>query len=173
MDPFAELADEARAADARRALAQGRWLRAQAAEEATLAGTLVDLCESGAAVSVRSRSGRTYRGAVSSVGGDFVTIDGGTYVRLDAVVAVRSDAVAFAGDDRPPRRDIRLVDVLADLAPDRPTVVVVPMSGGDDALRGELVAVGVDVVALALDGDVARSRCHVALDAIAEVVVTG
>jgi hypothetical protein len=175
VDPFAELADEARAAEARRALVQSRWLRAQAAEEASLAGVLVDLCEAGVAVSLRSRSGRTHRGTVSSVGGDFVAV-GDALVRLDAVVAVRTDTVAGASSgDRATTaaraRDVRLADVLADLAGARRSVVVVPASAADDALRGEVDAVGIDVVTLLLDGDAPRTRCYVPLEAIAEVLV--
>jgi hypothetical protein len=171
-DPYAALADESRAADAAQRRAQTRWLHQQLAEEATLASTLVDLAESGSLVSVRSRSGRQYRGAVQSVGGDFAVV-GDAWIRLDAIVAVRSDPTRRAGaaaGERASTRPTRLVDALADIAPDRPTIVVVPVGG--EPLRGELRAVGLDVVTLTLDGD-PDSRCYVALDALAEVLVAG
>lgn len=169
-DPYAELTDEAAAADAVRQRVQTRWLRRQAAEEATLAGTFVDLAESGADVAVRSRSGRVYRGAVTSVGGDFVVV-GDAWIRLAAVVAVRTAASGPAPvGDRVAPRDVRLADALGELAPDRPEVLVVPVTG--DAMRGELHGVGLDVLTLVLAGDVS-THCHVALDAIAEVTVSG
>jgi hypothetical protein len=169
VDPFDELADEARAADAVRHRTQARWLRQQAAEEATLVGLLVDLSERGDAVSLRSASGRTHRGAVSFVGGDHVVVGDGVWVRLAAVVAVRFEG-DVAGGDRGAVRDTRLVESLAEVAPDRPAVVVVTFDG--TAMRGELVSAGTDVVTVVLDGDGAQ-RCAVAVDAIAEVIVVG
>jgi hypothetical protein len=169
VDPFDELADEARAADAVRRRSHARWLRRQAAEEATLVGVLVDLSERGDVVALRSASGRTHRGPVSFVGGDHVVVADEVWVRLAAVVAVR-----FTGDiatgDRAAVRDTRLVESLAELAPDRPAVVVVTFDGA--SMRGELVGAGTDLVTLVLDGDRSQ-RCVVAVDAIAEVIVTG
>lgn len=171
-DPYAALADESRAADAAQRRTQTRWLHQQLAEEATLAGTLVDLAESGSLVSVRSRSGRQYRGSVQSVGADFAVV-GDAWIRLDAIVAVRSDPTRradTAAGERAPVLTTRLGHALADIAADRPTIVVVPVSG--EPIRGELRAVGLDVMTLTLDGD-PRGRCYVALDAVAEVVVAG
>jgi hypothetical protein len=169
VDAFDELADEARAADAVRRRSQARWLRQQAAEEATLVGVLVDLSEHGGVVSLRSASGRTHRGPVSFVGGDHVVVGGDTWVRLAAVVAVRLTGDVVTGD-RTAARDTRLVESLAELTADRPAVVVVAFDGS--SMRGELVSAGADVLTLALDGD--RSRhCVVAVDAVAEVIVTG
>jgi hypothetical protein len=169
VDAFDELADEARATDAVRRRSQARWLRRQATEEATLAGVLVDLSERGDVVSLRSASGRTHRGPVSFVGGDHVVVGHDVWVRSAAIVAVR-----FTGDvatgDRVPVRDTRLVESLAELAPDRPAVVVVAFDGS--SIRGELVGVGADVVTLVLDGDRSQ-RCVVVVDTIAEVIVTG
>jgi hypothetical protein len=168
VDPFDELADESRAADAVRRRTQARWLRQQAAEEATLAGVLVDVSERGDVVSLRSVSGRTHRGVVSFVGGDHVVV-GDVWVRLAAVVALRFAGDAATGDRTPPR-DTRLVESLAQLAPDRPAVVVVALDGS--SLRGELVGVGADVLTLALDGDRSQ-RCIVSVHTVAEVVVIG
>ena len=169
MDPFDELADESRAADAVRRRTQERWLRQQAAEEATLVGVLVDLAERGDVVSLRSASGRTHRGAVSYVGGDHVVVGDATWVRLAAVVAVRFEGDVGSGD-RAAVRGTRLVESLAELAPDRPTAVVVTFDG--TAMRGELVGAGADVVTLVLDGDRSQ-RCAVAVDAIAEIIIVG
>jgi hypothetical protein len=169
VDPFDELADESRAADAVRRRSQARWLRQQAAEEATLVGVLVDLAERGDVVSLRSASGRTHRGPVSFVGGDHVVIGDDVWVRVAAVVAVR-----FAGDvatgDRAAVRHTRLVESLAEMVPDRPAVVVVTFDG--TSMRGELIAAGAEIVSLVLDGDRSQ-RCVIAVDGIAEVIVAG
>ena len=178
-DPFAELADEAAAEEAVRRRVQARWLRRQAAEEATLLAVVLDLAEAGAEVAVRSASGRVARGPIARVGEDFVVV-GSTWMRLAAVVAVRAvetpaasraaDIGASAGARAPSSHRVRLAEALAELAAgDRPAVVVVPLAPGDP-LRGELVAVGVDVLTLALDGD-RRARSYVPIDAVGEVVV--
>ena len=171
MDPFAELADEAAAAEAAGERARTRWMRQQAAEEATLAGTLLELADSGTELALRSRSGRTYRGRVGVIGDDFVEI-GDTWVRLAAVVSLRHGAGAtvergsHAGTHR-----TRFGEALATLAPERPSVVVVPVTG--EPMRGTLVAVGVDVLTLTLDADGRAAPCVVALDAVAELTVLG
>jgi hypothetical protein len=169
VDAFDELADESRAADAVRRRTHARWLRQQAAEEATLVGVLVDLAERGDPVSLRSASGRTHRGVVSFVGGDHVVVGEAVRVRFAAVVAVRF-AGELASGDRAAVRDTLLVESLSDLAPDRPAIVVVTFDG--TSMRGELVGAGADVISLVLDGD-RSERCVVAVDAIAEVIVVG
>lgn len=169
VDPFDELADESRAADAVRRRTHARWLRQQAAEGATLVGVLVDLSERGDVVSLRSVSGRTHRGAVSFVGGDHVVVGDATWVRLAAIAAVRFEGDIASGD-RAAARATRLVESLSELAPDQPAVVVVTFDG--TPMRGELVGAGTDVVTLVLDGDRSQ-RCAIAVDAIAEVIVLG
>lgn len=169
-DPFAELADEAAAADAARERSRARSLRQQAAEEATLAGTLLDLAESGTDVALRSRSGRVHRGRITGVGDDVVAV-GETWVRLAAVVAVRTAESRAAPAGRSDRGDVhrvRFAEALAALAPDRRSILVVPITG--EPVRGTLVAVGVNVLTVALDA-ADRGRCVVALDAVSEVVL--
>jgi hypothetical protein len=172
-DPFAELADRARAEAASRARRRERSLTQQAAEAATLAGTLLDLAEAGSPVVIRTAAGRTHRGDIVSVGRDYcrVAVAGGTvYVALGAVVAVRPERrhPSPAAGDRPPPLDLHLGEALARLAPERPRIMVV--AGTGEALSGELVAVGVDVLTLTLGGT-RRDVCYVALGRLEEVFV--
>jgi hypothetical protein len=174
VDPLLELLDEARAGDASAARVRERWLRRQAEDGATLAGTLLDLAERGAPVSVRTTTGRTSHGAIAAVGTDFVVLQSeegrDTCLRLQAVAAVRpavGERHAVATGDRLAPLDLLLVEVLAGLAPDRPRLVVL---AGGDLVAGELRAVGVDVVTLRLDGD-RPSLCYIAAGAMDEVVV--
>ena len=173
MDPFDELADEARAGEDVRQRAAARWLLRSAAESATLVGTLVDLSERGDAVALRTRSGRTHRGALSMVGADFVLV-ADAYVRVAAVVAVRvaggGSRSGVATGDRPVPRDVPLAAVLSELAADRPVVLVVPESAGGEAVRGELRSAGIDLLTVLLEDG---SPCHVPLAAVSEVVVVG
>lgn len=174
IDPLVELLDEVRAGDASAARVRERWLRSRAEDGATLAGTLLDLAERAAPVSVRTTTGRTSHGSVVAVGTDFAALKGeeGRYtcLRLQAVAAVRpavGERAAVATGDRLAPLDLLLVEVLAGLVPDRPRLVVL---AGGDLVAGELRAVGIDVVTLRLDAD-RTSLCYVASAAVDEVVV--
>lgn len=174
-DPLVELLDDVRAGDRGAARVRERWLQRQAEEEATLAGTLLDLAERSATVAVRTTAGRVVQGAVVAVGTDFVVVRAvdrrDVCVRLAVVATVRPQVgerhVAAAGD-RPAPLDLLLVEVLAGLAPDHPRVALV--TGGGELIAGELRAVGADVVTLRLDGD-RRSLCYVAASAVGEAVI--
>jgi hypothetical protein len=82
------------------------------------------------------------------VGSDVVAV-GGTWVRLAAVVSVRATAGPAARDECVVA-DVDVAGVLARLAGDRPRVVL-HVAGGE-VLRGELAAVGEDVLSLRPDG---------------------
>lgn len=175
VDPLVDLLDEARAADRGGSRVRERWLRRQAEEGATLAGTLLDLAERGSAVAVRTTTGRVSHGAVVAVGTDFVVLRAedrrDVCVRLAAVATVRpqvGERHVSATGDRPAPLDLLLVEVLAGLAPDRPRVALVTSAG--ELIAGELIAVGADVVTLRLDGD-RRTLCYVAATAVDEVVI--
>lgn len=174
VDPLVELLDEVRAGDAGAARLRERWLRRQAEEGATLAGTLLDLAERGAPVSVRTTTGRTSHGSVVAVGSDFAVLRGedgrDACLRLQAVAAVWpavGERHVVATGDRVAPLDLLLVEVLATLASDRPGVRVL---AGGDVIVGELRAVGVDVVTLRLEGERMR-LCYVAAAALDEVVL--
>jgi hypothetical protein len=143
-----------RAGEAARSRSVERSLRQQAAEEATFAGTLVDLAEARAAVVVQLGAGRSHRGAVAGVGRDFLVLRGDTgtvtLVALSAVTAVRpagGGAGVATGHRRPPART--LVQFLDRLAEERPRVRLI---AAGEPVVGELHAVGEDVLSIRVDG---------------------
>jgi hypothetical protein len=155
------LLDEATAGEQASARGRERWLRRQATEGATLLGTLLDLAETGAPVTVWTASDRRVEGVPVGVGPDVVVLrHGGEHVavRLGAVTVVRpapgQDAVAATGD-RPAALRLGFVDLLARLADDRPEIAVVLGTG--DTIGGTLLAVGADVLTIGVGagGDVA------------------
>lgn len=169
---------EARVDEAARARARERWLRAQAAEESTLAGVLVDLQEAAAPVTVHTAAGGRHRGTVRAVGADFVAIGaarrtgrsaGEVVVALGAVVSVhgRPGAPGVVGD-RPERRTARLLDVVVGLVAERERVQVVTAAG--EALVGTVAAVGLDVLTLRGTG-APPAVVYVPLAAVAEIAV--
>lgn len=169
-DPLLELLDRARAEQAGRGRSRERSLRQQAEEDATLAGTLLDLAERRSAVTVRTATGRTHHGAALAVGHDFVVVRGengvDTFVALAAIATVRPYRAPPASGDRVPS-DTRLVDVLGAAAPDRPRVALV---AGTEVVAGELRAVGADVVTVQLDGP-ERPLAYVSSASISEAVL--
>jgi hypothetical protein len=171
-DPLLELLDEARAQEAGRGRGRERELRRQAEEDASLAGTLLDLAERGGPLTVRTTDGRHHTGTLAALGGDFAVIRTETgadvFVALRAVARVRPGAAAPAATgDRPVPSTTVLLDVLATAAAERPRVSLV-VAG--EAVAGELRAVGFDVVTVLLDGP-DRAPTYVAAVAITEAVL--
>lgn len=156
MDDLLRLLDRARAADALAARARERLLRTVAEEGATLAGTLVDLAEAGAEVRVRTTFGRPASGPVRFVGSDFAVV-GDVWVRLSAIVAVLGASSPAAGDRAP--SDVLLSEALHRIATERPRVA---LATPGEVLAGELVAAGVDVVTVRLDGEAGLAYVPVA-----------
>jgi hypothetical protein len=158
-DDLARLVAETRATSAIRARARERSLRQQATATATFSGVLLDLAEADAEVTTRTRGGWTLRGRVTTVGRDFVVLrsamGGDTFVPLRALTAIRrrpGDRPTDTTGDRRTPSSLSLVAHLADLAPDRPRISVA-VDGEPEVLKGELLAVGTDVVTMRLDGD--------------------
>ena len=166
MHDWDRLLDEARADDQSQARIRERWLRQQATETATLLGTLVDLAESGAAVTVWLRGGRRHDGRPVGLGNDFVVLDDrGEHItiRLDAASVVRPQpghVARAATGDRTAALDLDFIELLGRLLADRPEVAVVV---GDDALVGTLLAVGADVLTIRVaPGDDGIAYCSAA-----------
>jgi len=159
--------------DAARDRARGAWLHRQAADEGTFAGVLADLAERARPVVLHLHSGRRHRGVVAALGDDFVVVvDEGheVLVRVDAIAAVhtRPGEAATLGDRVIVSR-ATLVEALRLLAEVRAGVLVV---GSDAAagVRGELRAVGADVLTVRQDGG--GGTVYVALASVAEVSLT-
>jgi hypothetical protein len=175
-DPFVVLTDEAIQQQAIRARAEARSRREVAAAVATWIGTLRDLAEAGRVVTVLTGSGRAHRGTLVAVGLDHVAIamdaDGTALLRLDTLRAVRPEAVT----DVPPAMGDRLwsqqrrLHTWLEWLLEREQRIGLVLDGGGEALYGQLVAVGEDVVTLRLDGR-DRGSVYVSLAVVAEVLV--
>lgn len=173
-DPYVQLTDDGRLADAIAERSAERQLRQEQSEFATFAGTMRDLAEARRDVTVRSGSGRSYQGALLAVAIDHVVVRAGSsrsvHVAIDQVTAVQVDPTSPAGaasGDREAAQDRTLDEVLAAALGDRPVVVVVTRGDGE-AHRGQLLAVGEDVVTLRVEGAGAR---YLPTSALSEVVV--
>ena len=130
-----------------------RWLRLQAEEDASFAGTLVDLAEHGRPA-VLEVAGERLRGRLVGVGADFVAVRTDrrqdALIPFDAIDAVRPEPGATdVRGDRSPTIDVALHSVLGPIAADHPDVVVRTRHG--TALRGQLRSAGTDVLRLRLD----------------------
>ena len=163
-------AADARAREAADARVRERWLRAQAEEEASLAGVLLALAERRETVVATTAGGRRYRGAVTGVGVDFAVLQvpGGatTLVTLAGLADVRVvEGMRLTTGDGGGRGDlgVRLSDVLAQAAGQRPRVAV---QAGATSVVGDLRAVGIDVLTLRTD---AAAIVYVSLASLSEV----
>ena len=158
-------------ADAR---AREHWLRAAASADATFSGILLDLAERGIAVSVATVAGRRLQGLVEVLGADFLALrsasGGEVLVSLTAISTVRTaPTVDVASGERVVTTDLRLSDVLGELAAERARVRLVLLDGSE-AVAGELRSVGQDVVTVRTDGS-APATAYARTEAIAEVTM--
>ena len=133
-----ELLDDGRAERAQESRERQRVLEQVQRETATFAGTLLDLAERRAQVSVRV-AGTTVAGILDAMGADVVRV-AGTWIRTSAITTVRVHAGPATGDRTPPD-DLTLASVLGRLAEDRARVLLL------------LAAVGEDVASVRQDGD--------------------
>lgn len=174
-DPFVELGDEGRVAEAVHARQAERDLRARAAEVATFAGTLRDLAEAESVVTVQVATDRTYQGALVAVAIDHVVLRSAigalVHVAVDQVTAVQPDpgrAPTVASGERETAAGRTLDEVLFAAAEERPIVSLV--TRGDGSIhRGLLLAAGEDVLTVRVNetGAVRYLPTH----AVSEVVV--
>jgi hypothetical protein len=159
---FARWSAEVRLRDGAAGRSRQRWLHQQASEAATFAGTLLDLAERRAAVSLLS-PGRRFAGRLVGVGPDFCVLEEATratVVALGRVIAVQphprgpTPPVAVASGDRRAVLEMTFAQALAamaaDLAPLRLALI------GSETLVGDLVGAGEDVVTLRLPGNPPR-----------------
>jgi hypothetical protein len=162
---------DAKAEESADARARERWLRAAADADATLAGVLLDLGERDATIAISTSEGRRIIGTVELVGADFVAVrsDNGHEVLLAtaAVASVRTTpSLDPAIGDRVTTTDLRLGDLLGELAAERAPVRLVVRDGGT-VVAGELRSVGQDVVTLRTDGP-SGGTTYVPLSAVVE-----
>lgn len=173
MDDFDDLerwAADARARDAAGARVRDRWLQAQGADAASLAGTLLAFAERDEMVVLTTVAGQRHRGVVAGVGLDFCAIAAPpgrtTLVAMHALAEIR---VVWCGTEESGRGaapgrgrrsaagdghegaslGARMADVLAQAAGQRPRVTV---RAGMASVTGDLQSVGSDVLAVQTDG---------------------
>lgn len=148
----------------------------RAAEMATWIGTLNDLWERGAPVTVITGSGRTLRGRLDAVGLDHLALLTGdasvVYLALSAVRMLRPGPQENAGPamgDRSRRASQTLTEVLERISEAR-TPVVVALTDLPDRLRGHVVGLGEDVLSLRLSAT-SRNVVYVPIVAVEQVAV--
>lgn len=128
------------------------WLRRQAAEDATVAGVLVDHAEQDSTLAITTRSGNRHVGRLRGAGAALVIIE-----VVGARVAIElEDIDTFQALPNSKRRTLdpmghrsraeatTMTEVLSQVVDDRPEVTLVTRSG--EHVAGELVAVGRDVL---------------------------
>lgn len=171
-DALVRLTDQQRAADAVDARRREQALRQQSAESGSFGGALTDLAERGVDVVVSTVTGRQLRGAITSLGPDHVLLRTSTsqqaLVAVAAITAVRSEPGGHGTvGDRETRGRRSLTAVLADMAAERPAVVV-HLTGGE-AVAGILWSAGQDLLCVRAND---RSMTYVAMGAIGDLLVT-
>ena len=171
-DPWVALLDAGRVREAGAARARRRWLEAAAAEEATLAGVLLDLAERGGTVSVGVAGGGLVLAEVVGVGADVVVLDRGqgplVLVPLRAVAAVRPLEGPLPLGDRPAPDGPHLVDLLA-RSGERQEPVVLRLGDGT-TVAGVVESVGADVLRVRAE-DPALGSTYVSVTSIGEAAV--
>jgi len=166
-------AAEARIDEAALSRARERWLREVAEQEATFAGVLTDLAERRTPVTVQVQGGRRHHGVVRGLGADFVVL--GLSSGADVLVAAASVSTVRTGPDlgatlgdRSVGTDLRLADILTELAIGREPVVLVTRDG--ETIAGQLRSVGRDVLVLRTDAE-HPATAYVPLTAVTEVTL--
>lgn len=165
------LTDEQRSTAAAAARRREHWLRQQATEEGSFGGVLLDLGERELLLALSTRSGRTLRGVIWTIGTDFVGLRApggeGALVPLGAITAIRPEpgSTPTVGD-RLVQVDASLSAVLRNLAAERPWVALHTVTGA--GLAGELRSVGQDLLVLRSE---AGEITYVPLATVSDVVL--
>jgi hypothetical protein len=151
-----------------------RWIGQRDVEAASLVGTLLDLAENEAAVSIRTTTGRTFTGVIRSIGDDHISVVSHGHQRT--LVALRSVVGVHVTDrQNGPATGDRVVageglpEALAWLAAHRARISV-GTTGTADLVTGTLWSCGTDVCTLRDDATDGR-WAHIPIGQIAEVTV--
>lgn len=150
-----------------------RWsLNAQADENASLSGALVDLGERGVRCSVSLCGEHRWAGVIAQVGADFFRLDtehGPLLVRVDAVDHIRADPTSGSGRQRGEREvstSLHFGEVLESLLQERAEVRIFTRHSGGGPSHGRLSLSGADLVAV---DSAEGARTYVPLAAVAAV----
>ncbi len=158
-DPTVDLRDDEAVRTARSRRSHQRLQTRISAESATFTGTLRDLAERLAGVTLLLADDHDVQGTLLAVSRDHLVLATDarqhTYVRTPGIVAVRADPdvrVPVAQGHRPPGDGATLLERLGRWEAERPIVALL-LAGRPAPLRGRLAAVGDDVVSLDLTDD--------------------
>jgi len=165
---------DARVDDSAAGRARERWLQTAAEADATFGGVLLDLAERGGPITLGLTGGRRHRGQLVAVGADFVAValaaGGEVLIARGAIASLRASPRSDAAlGEQAVTTDLRLGDVLAELAAERSRVLLLLGDRGDP-VGGEARAAGRDVLTVRVDGD-PPALTYVPLGAITEVVL--
>lgn len=140
--------DEAAAARARQ-----RSLENQAAQEATIAGVVIDLAEQDLPVTLKTNAPQAFSGQIIAVGSDFVFVldseRGEVVVPTQAITTITSAPTSRMVSGVRTQSSVSLAEMLNDLVLEKARVTI---AVGADAVSGRLHSVGTDVVVVALSG---------------------
>jgi hypothetical protein len=175
-DPFVELTDRAVLRDAVDARGRERDRHDRAVDVATWHGTLRDLAERGAHLTVRTAGDRIHRGVLLAVGVDHVALrlanDTTVLIADDTLRSVRPEpgsVAPVAMGDRERSQDRTLAEVLAIVIEERREVVLA-LRETADPVTGTIIGLGEDVVTVRMYGG-DRTTAYLPLGAIREIVV--
>lgn len=158
--------DEAAAGRARQ-----RSLEHQAAQEATIAGVVIDLAEQDLPVTLKTNAAQVFKGKITAVGLNFVFVldaeRGEVLIPTKAITMISAAPTSRPAIGVRPQSSVLLGDVLNELVLDKAQVKV---AVADECVTGTLHAVGTDVMAIALSG-APRALAHVAVAAIDHLLV--
>jgi hypothetical protein len=163
-----------RVESAARSRSRERWLRQQQMEEARFAGVALDLAERQTLVMIRTTAGNHYNGFIVALGGDFLALRSKapqvSLLLLSGVATIRPTKPSRppATGDRPSPLSVSLADTLVAMAAGQPRVRLAV--GPGDAVSGELVAAGMDVLTVRLDAS-PPVNVFVQLSAVTECTV--
>lgn len=166
------LADEARRDEAIRARRQRADRRLAAALSGTFSGTLTELYETGATVTVLTRTGATIRGQIAEIGPDVVVLRSGARSRvIVSRVAIEGLREPGVGHDRTIHEidgGAEMASLLDEYAAHRDRAAFTLSTG--NRLMGTIDRVGIDQVVISLDGE--GESMTIPLIAIDQVVLS-
>ena len=174
LDNLRQWIADAAAREAAEARARSRRLLQQATEDATFVGTLVDLAEREADLTLITRDDTSVVGRIALVARDFVAMVGRngrtSFVPLAAIAAVRiqpGTREAVVAGERSAPSQASLAAIVVELATER---VRVQITSGKHSVAGTLRSSGDDVVVVMTEG-APSTPVYVAMTAISELAV--
>lgn len=173
-DPLTSLIDEERTSAIRRQRDREHGLHHQAQMQASIMGTLIDLGEQAAQLTIHTKSGNTHHGEIGTVGRDFFSLrlrsDAILYCHISNLSSIRPQSNSTHGPalgNRETNVDLLFSELLSLASEEKPLVTII--TSGGEQIGGHLYSVGTDVVTIQLHG-ADPAVCYVSLDSLAELL---